>query len=124
MSPWKRSAAARASSRSIRSPECEMRRSFNRFFSVSLCLRGSLAVSLLLLMGAADAPTLITAVKSGDAAAVRALIQQGVNVNAAAADGATALHWASYRDDLASADLLLRSGANVNAANDLGTTPL
>ena len=46
------------------------------------------------------------------------------NVNAAEADGSTALHWASYRDDLESADLLIRAGAKVNAANDLGATPL
>ena len=39
-------------------------------------------------------------------------------------DGATALQWASYRDDLESAELLMRAGANVNAANDLGATPL
>src|SRR5262249_14697787 len=43
---------------------------------------------------------------------------------AAEADGTTALHWASYRDDVESADLLIRAGANVNAANDLGATPL
>src|SRR5215510_2881487 len=78
----------------------------------------------LFLMGAADTPSLIGAVKSGDAAAVRALLQQKVDANAAEADGATALHWASYRDDLASADALLRAGANVNAANDLGATAL
>ncbi len=36
----------------------------------------------------------------------------------------TALHWASYHDDLDSADLLIRAGAKVNAANDLGATPL
>jgi ankyrin repeat protein len=47
-----------------------------------------------------------------------------VDVNAAAADGTTALHWASYRDDLESAALLIRAGARVNAANDLGATPL
>ena len=51
-------------------------------------------------------------------------IQQGASVNAAEADGTTALHWASYRDDLESADLLIRAGAKVNAANDLGATPL
>lgn len=39
-------------------------------------------------------------------------------------DGTTALHWASYRDDLERADQLIRAGANVNAANDLGATPL
>ena len=49
---------------------------------------------------------------------------QGANVNAAEADGTTALHWASYRDDVESADLLIRAGARVNAANDLGATAL
>jgi ankyrin repeat protein len=48
----------------------------------------------------------------------------GTNVNAAEADGTTALHWASYRDDIETARLLIRSGARVNAANDLGATPL
>ena len=50
--------------------------------------------------------------------------RQGASVNAAEADGTTALHWASYRDDVESADLLIRAGAKVNAANDLGATPL
>jgi len=43
---------------------------------------------------------------------------------AAEGDGTTALHWASYHDDLERADALIRSGAGVNAANDLGATPL
>ena len=55
---------------------------------------------------------------------MRALLQKGANVNVAEGDGATALHWAAYRDDLDAADLLIRAGAKVNAANDLGATPL
>jgi ankyrin repeat protein len=55
---------------------------------------------------------------------LRAQLKQGANVNATDGDGTTALHWASYRDDLESADLLLRAGARVNATNDLGVTPL
>src|SRR5438876_3826681 len=67
---------------------------------------------------------LIDAVKNVDREAVRSLLKQGANVNATQADGTTALHWSSYRDDLESADLLIRSGANVNTRNDLGATPL
>jgi ankyrin repeat protein len=73
---------------------------------------------------AADGVPLVDAARNADAGALRALLRQGVDVNAAAADGTTALHWASYRDDVNSADLLIRAGANVNAANDLGATPL
>ena len=71
-----------------------------------------------------NASPLIDAARSGDTEALRALLKEGVDVNAAEADGTTALHWASYRDDLESADLLIRAGAKVNAANDLGATPL
>jgi uncharacterized protein len=73
--------------------------------------------------GAETAP-LITAARNADVAAVRALVQQKADVNAAEGDGATALHWASYHDHLEAADLLIRAGAKVNAANDLGATPL
>jgi ankyrin len=69
-------------------------------------------------------PALIDAVKNLDGNAVRALLKQGANVNATDADGTTALHWASYRDDVETADLLIRAGAMINAANDLGATPL
>ena len=73
---------------------------------------------------ASDRPPLVDAAKSGDRAALRALIQKGANVNASEADGTTALHWASYQDDVDSADQLIRAGANVNASNDLGATPI
>ena len=67
---------------------------------------------------------LIDAVKTADREALRALLEQKADVNAAEGDGTTALHWASYRDDGEIADLLIRAGARVNAANDLGATPL
>src|SRR2546425_400829 len=83
------------------------------------------AAAAVVFMGAGGArPPLVDAAKNAGKDALRALIQQGVNVNAAEADGTTALHWASYRDDVESADLLIRAGAKVNAANDLGVTPL
>jgi len=71
-----------------------------------------------------ELPPLVDAAKNADRNTLRALLKPGADVNAAQGDGTTALHWASYRDDLESADLLLRGGANVNAANDLGATPL
>ena len=71
-----------------------------------------------------DRPSLVDAARNADPDAVRTILKQGANVNAPEADGTTALHWASYRDDIQSADLLIRAGAKVNATNDLGATPL
>lgn len=70
------------------------------------------------------ATTLVDAVKQQDHAAVRALLQKGVDVNAATADGATALHWAVYLDDADMTTRLLDAGAKANVANDLAITPL
>jgi ankyrin repeat protein len=67
---------------------------------------------------------LVEAAKKHDRDGVRALLLKRPDVNVAEADGTTALHWASYADDLELADLLIRAGAKVNAANDLGVTPL
>ena len=66
---------------------------------------------------------LLEAVQKGDKEAVRSLLLQ-VDVNAAQADGATALAWAAHRGDLETAELLIGAGADVNAANDYGATPL
>ena len=73
--------------------------------------------------GAADA-RLKEAVRSGDEAAVRALIEEGVDVNAPEGDGATVLHWAVRWDDPAVVDRLLDAGASPGAANAYGVTPL
>ena len=88
-----------------------------------------LAVTALVLTTAASVAAqgdlrLIEAAKRQDGQIARALLKQGIDVNATQGDGASALHWAVYRDDLALADLLLRAGADVNTANDLGATPL
>src|SRR5688572_350312 len=89
-------------------------------------IRRGVGVALLAvaLTGAVERPSLITAARNADRETLRALIQQGANINAVDEDRATALHWAAYRDDRESAELLIRAGANVNAANDLGVTPL
>jgi uncharacterized protein len=60
----------------------------------------------------------------GDKAAVRKLISSKADVNAAQADGATALHWAVYRGDRELVNELIRAGANPKAANREGATPL
>ncbi len=60
----------------------------------------------------------------GDRAAVQSLMQQKADVNAAQADGATAIQWAAYRDDLEMADVLIAAGANIKLANREGATPL
>ena len=89
-------------------------------------MRRLIPLLALVLIGAAGAerPPLIEAARNADTSGVRALLQKKADANAAEADGTTALHWASYRDDVESADLLIRAGARVNTANDLGATPL
>jgi ankyrin repeat protein len=67
---------------------------------------------------------LADAAMKGDKAAVRSLLQEKADVNAAQVDGTTALHWAARLDDLETAELLIRAGANVSAANRVGATPL
>jgi ankyrin repeat protein len=95
---------------------------------VGLKMRAFTKCSIVLLSAAGLASAgdlrLLDAVKSRDQNTVRALLQKGADVNVSEADGATALHWAAYRDDLETVDALLRAGTNVNAANELGVTPL
>ena len=64
------------------------------------------------------------AVMKGNKAAVRALLQQKADVNAAQVDGATGLHWAVYRDDIESVGLLIAAGAAADVRNRDGITPL
>ena len=71
-----------------------------------------------------DAPSIVEAARAQDVDAVRALLAEGVDVDAAQPDGATALHWAAYRNDPEVAALLLDAGADVDAANELGATPV
>lgn len=74
--------------------------------------------------GGVDAPAIVAAARAEDAAAVRSLVAGGADVDAAQPDGATALHWAAYRNDHETAALLIAAGAGVDAANELGATPL
>jgi ankyrin repeat protein len=67
---------------------------------------------------------LIDAVKQADLQTVRSLVSQHVDVNAAEADGSTALHWAARRDNPVIVDLLLAAGANARTATRYNVTPL
>ncbi len=66
----------------------------------------------------------MTAAADQDREAVLALLADGVNVNAARPDGATALLWTAHWDDVELVRRLLEAGADVNAADDHGVTPL
>ncbi|HEX6996863.1 MAG TPA: ankyrin repeat domain-containing protein [Gammaproteobacteria bacterium] len=69
-------------------------------------------------------PPLIEAVKAGNRATALELIAHGENVDAAQADGTTALHWAVRAGDGELVEALLRAGADARAANRYGITAL
>ena len=64
--------------------------------------------------------TVADAAKARDVAAVRALLKQGADVNAAQGDGMTALHWAASLGDSTLTQMLISAGANVRATTRLG----
>ncbi len=92
---------------------------WGRIAGPSLLIFGLAAASV-----AAEKPTLADAAEHGNRTLIRTLLDAGADVNAAQADGTTALHWAVYNDDAETAGLLVRRGANVNAANGYGVPPL
>ncbi len=65
------------------------------------------------------------AAMQGGREAVRSLLKQGADVNAAQGDGMTALHWAARHGDVELARTLVYAGANLKATTRLGgLTPL
>ena len=65
------------------------------------------------------------AAMKGDQDAIRQLLKDGADVNAAQGDGMSALHWAAERGDAAMAELLTYAGANPEAVTRIGLyTPL
>src|SRR5687768_3257741 len=73
---------------------------------------------------AAERSALADAAEKRDKPTLRKLLGTGVDVNAAQVDGTTALHWATYHDDVEAVELLVRAGANVNVVNRYGVPPL
>jgi ankyrin repeat protein len=94
-----------------------------RRFGQFLSMAG--VVALTALLGAQAPADVADAAMGGDRARVKALLQQGRDVNAAQGDGMTALHWAAMKGDAELAQMLVYAGANVKASTRLGgNTPL
>ncbi len=87
-------------------------------------MTGPALVLVALAMGAASGATLIDATKSQDHSAFQAAMAQHPNVNAAEADGTTALHWAAHFGNAEEVDALLKAGADVQVKNRYGVSPL
>ena len=76
-------------------------------------------------LAAPGATPVADAARSGDLDAVRALLQEGADVNAANGDGMSALHWAAERGDAEMVDALVHAGAAVDTVTRIGHyTPL
>jgi ankyrin repeat protein len=93
-------------------------------FAWTRCVVAAGAVLAAVVTAAAATAPIADAAMRGDAAAVRSLIRTRADVNAAQADGTTALHWAVYHDDAELAQALVAAGARVNVATRDGATPL
>src|SRR5437773_719712 len=94
-----------------------IRKTFLLTFAVCLCLGAGFNL-------AAGRSDVADAVIKRDKAALRTLLQQKADVNAVQTDGATALHWAVYEDDIDAVDLLIQAGAKADVKNREGITPL
>ena len=75
-------------------------------------------------IGVGAQSSLVDAARSGDSVAIRRLLSRKVDVNAAAADGTSPLHWAVHRSDDTTVEALLRAGASVTVTTRHGVTPL
>jgi len=85
---------------------------------------GLLLAVMSVTLGAAES-LVADAAARGDRDAVKALLKNAADVNAAQGDGMTALHWAAMNGDVDLAQMLIVAGANVKATTRLGSyTPL
>jgi ankyrin repeat protein len=81
---------------------------------------GLMAIALTAWLSAAGPAPVADAAMSKDREAVKTLLKNGADVNAAQGDGMTALHWAARSGDAELTQMLLYAGANVKATTRLG----
>src|SRR5262245_34467346 len=95
---------------------------------VSLVLAGLCCLWAWAALPALQAPArglrVLDAVKRRDEKALTALLKAKADVNAAQADGATALAWAVHLGERGIAEALLAAGAKVDTADEYGETPV
>lgn len=92
------------------------------FFAATLSIVFALGFAV---TQAAGPAVIADAAARGDVAAVQELLQKHADVNAAQADGMTALHWSALNGDLATVNALLGAKATVDVTTRLGGyTPL
>jgi ankyrin repeat protein len=92
-----------------------------------LFVNAVVVVAMTALAGAAppSSSPVADAAMRGDRQAVRTLLQQGADVNAAQGDGMSALHWAADRGDADLTAMLVAAGATPGAVTRIGQyTPL
>lgn len=87
-------------------------------------MKAILLASLLVCLQAYAASPLADAAQNLDRARIKSLVAARADLNAAKADGMTALHWAARKNDTDSVRLLLEAGASATVTNRYGITPL
>ncbi len=96
-----------------------------RYGGPAMSIRSLATITWILIASTASAADDVrTLAERGDAPALERLLEGGADVNAAAADGTTALHWAARADRLETVRVLLAAGANASAEDRYGVTPL
>ena len=89
-----------------------------RFFL--LAMTALLTISVI----AAETPPIVDAARHQDTVMLKQLLNAGSDPDTRQADGATALHWAVYHENIDAVASLIEADSNVNAVNRLGASPL
>jgi ankyrin repeat protein len=91
---------------------------------LSLAITAFAALALLPAIVNADTVELLEATRANDVALVSSLLDAGVDPNAAAANGVTALHVAASFGYAELSQVLVKAGADIDAPGPGGNTPL